>query len=105
MKTFPNILNVENKDNFNEIYYNRVLCYLRRDLYEHILCNSENSYFDLDKFTRPYKITEEQLINMTKTVMKELEELSWKCKLSFQDTGLFIYSSEKPPVSCWEDDL
>jgi hypothetical protein len=34
-------------------------------------------------------------------VIKELEGLGWKCALSFNDTGLFIYSTVNKPSSCW----
>jgi len=36
---------------------------------------------------------------------EELEELGWKCKKSFGQTALFIYSTENPPPSCWDDSL
>ena len=109
MKEFPNILNVKNKDSFPEIHYNRVSCYLRKSIYEHIISNDENSYFDLEKFGRIHfkdqKNREELLNKLIINVQKELGKLGWKCKCSFRGTALFIYSSEKPPASCWDDGL
>jgi hypothetical protein len=109
MKEFPNILNVKNKESFHEIHYNRVLCYLRKSIYEHIISHDENNYFDLEKFGRLYfknqKNREELINNLSITVQKELEKLGWKCKCSFMGTALFIYSSDKPPASCWDDGL
>lgn len=101
MKEFPSILDVKYKDNFPDAYYNRVLFYLRRDIYEHIISEDENNYFDLEKFQIKYKLSTENRDKMGQQIIKELEKLGWKCKLSFGDTGLFIYSSENPPKSCW----
>ena len=107
MRHFPEIISPKNKKKFPEYKYNRVLCYLRRDLYEHILENNENNYFDLDQFYRKYKYKNntDVISKMTGQIIKELQQLGWKCKLSFGDTGLFIYSSDKPPPSCWNGDF
>jgi hypothetical protein len=108
MKGFPLILNVNNKDNFEKQYYDTVLCYLRKALYEHIISNDENNYFDLEKFYFLYfkdkKNIQEILKNLSKVVIVELENIGWKCKVSFGGTALFIYSS-KIPSSCWDDEL
>lgn len=101
MKEFPYNLNVTIKEHFPEVYYNRVLCYLRRDVYEHIIREDENSYFDLQKFQTKYKISTENRDKMSEKIMKELDKLGWKCKLSFGDTAMFIYSTEDVPKSCW----
>ena len=103
MKEFPSILNVANKDEFPDIQYNRVLCYLRKNIYEHVIREDENSYFDLEKFQKIQKITVENRDKMATTVIEELVVLGWKCKLSYGSTALFIYSSENPPASCWDD--
>ena len=100
MKEFPHTLDVNNKDNFPKIYYKRILYYFRRDIYEHIIREDENNYFDLEKFQKQYKLTVENRDKMAKIIIEELETLGWKCKLSFGDTGLFCYSDEKPK-SCW----
>lgn len=109
MKEFPNILNTKHKDSFSELHYNRVLCYLRKAVYEHIISHDENSYFDLEKFGRLHfkerKNREELVIKLSLVIQKELEKLGWKCKCSFGGTALFIFSSEKPPASCWDDGL
>ena len=34
-------------------------------------------------------------------VTNELIALGWNCKYSYNDTGLFIYSTDTPPPSCW----
>lgn len=103
MKSLPQELHCKNKINFKDINYDRILGMFRQQIYEHIINRKdENDYFALDvfetKFLKEYPNTIE---TMTKTIIKELELLEWKCKLSFGDTGLFIYSTEKPPRSCW----
>lgn len=105
MKEFPDKLTPENKDIFCNYRYNRILAYLRKEITELILIGDENSYFELDKFARNYKVEPNDMLSMTKTISGELESLGWKLKTSFGGTGLFIYSSEKPPSSCYEDEL
>lgn len=103
MKIFSSILNIKNKENFENIRYNRTLCYLRRDIYEHIISHDENSYFDIGKFDKNHYNDMKISLKMTDTIIKELTNLGWKCKISFGQTALFIYSTEKPPVNCWDD--
>lgn len=109
MKEFPSLLNVNNKKNFPKLFYNRYLCYLRRDIYEHMIrwtdLKSENNYFELDRFQRDNKIPNDLFKKMRNVIIKELQTLGWKCKLSYADTGLFIFSSESPPPSCWDGEF
>lgn len=109
MKDFPTILNVSEKKRFPEIYYNRVVCYLRKAIYEHIISHDENSYFDLEQFCRTHynEHTEKEnmISKLSETIIPEIKNLGWKCKLSFGGTALFIYSTDKPPPSCWDDGL
>jgi hypothetical protein len=102
MREFSSKLNVQNKERFAEIYYDRLKCYLRRDIYEHVLHKDENDYFSLDDFNRKYNNIDlvKKAIN---EIIPELEALGWKCKSSFGGTALFIYSTETPPPSCWEE--
>jgi hypothetical protein len=105
MNCFPTVLKAENKEIFKEIYCDVVLCSFRERVYCHILLEDENNYFDLDIIKKTYKLTDEQHLNITDTIIQELEELGWKCKKSFGQTALFIYSTENPPPSCWDDSL
>jgi hypothetical protein len=105
MKIFPSILNVKNNKNFEKIHYTRTLCYLRRDIYNHIISHEENNYFDLGKFNENNHKDMKISLEMIRTIIKELTDLGWKCKLSFGETALFIYSSDKTPASCWDDGL
>lgn len=109
MKEFPNILSVKNKDSFPYIYYNRVLCYFRKEIYEHVISHDENSYYDLEnfgrKFFKDHKDRVDLVNKLSASIVDELVNLGWKCKLSFGGTALFIYSTENPPPSCWDDGL
>ena len=106
MKEFPSIINVNNKNKFQEVYYKRMLCYLRRKIYEHIIKEDENNYFDLDTFCSSYGIKDmKEMEKMIKILSEELNRFGWKCKVSFGGTALFIYSSKNPPPSCWDDGL
>ena len=101
MKSFPENINAKNKDKFPALLYERAKCYLRRNLYEHILKEEEKSYFCLDKFSKEWINDIEKTKDLVKEIIPELEKLGWKCKLSYNDTGLFIYSTQEPPTNCW----
>jgi hypothetical protein len=103
MKNFPSKLKVENKVSFEQLNYDRNKCYLRRDIYEHVISHEEKDYFSLDDFNR--KINDIVTVRkMVEELIPELEVLGWKCKLAFGGTGLFIYSTDTPPANCWAED-
>jgi len=100
MKNFPNKLKVENKENFEQYNYDRTIAYIRRDIYEFMIeRKNENVYFDFDKYQRNKKIIE----TIIETIIKELLNIGWKCKISFGGTALFIYSTDIQPSSCYDD--
>ena len=101
MKEFPKSLNAKYKEKFREIHYNRIKCYLRKSLYEHIISHEEKDYFSLDEFNSKFNIPIELTQKILESIIPEIEKLGWKCTLSFGNTGLFIYSEEKPS-NCWE---
>ena len=108
MKEFPNRMRVENKDKFPKLFYDRHLCYLRRDIFEHLLSRNgdENDYFTLDDWCSEHLKNRKDLMGeMRDTIIREIEETGWKCKLSFMGSAIFIYSTENPPSSCYEDGL
>lgn len=102
MREFPSKLNVKNKETFTALHTERVKCYLRRDIFEHIISNEESDYFSLDKFNEKYDDLE-LVKRLVRELIPELELLGWTCQCSFGDTGLFIYSDEKPK-NCWEEE-
>lgn len=101
MKEFPDSLNVSNKDKFPKLAYERWKCYLRRDLYEHILSHKPEDYFSLDKFNSERVENMDITRRLINDLIPELESFGWTCTLSFGGTGLFIYTDEKP-ANCWE---
>jgi len=97
MKRFPDTLHVKNKKNFSKINYERVKCYLRRDLYDHIIRYEEKDYFELDRFDKERLNDVNLMEKMTKELIVELEKLGWTCNTSYGKTGLFIYHGDPPP--------
>jgi hypothetical protein len=103
MNCFPNTIHSDNQSSFEEINYERVLSLFRQEVYELLLKRKDdNEYIDLDSFAARYcnrKV--KTVMKMTDQICSELKNLGWNTKLSFGDTGLFIYSTENPPISCW----
>jgi hypothetical protein len=105
MKEFPDCLQAENTESFGRYRYERTLCCLRGDIYEHMLRGDENNYFDMENFARSAEISSEETNSLLKTIMTELVKRGFKCKLCFGSTGLFIYSTPDPPASYYPDGL
>lgn len=105
MKEFPNRFKPENKENFSKYHCERNIAYMRRDIFELVIRGDENNYFDIDKFARNRSLNKNEIEYILKIVMDELKKLGWNVKTSFGGTGLFIYSSEEPPPSCYVDEL
>jgi len=102
MKLFPKELNVANKATFPTLFYERTKCYLRRDIYEHMISKPENDYFAINTFNEQKVNNLELTKKMVQEIIPELEALGWKCQLAFGQTGLFIYSDKKP-ANCYDD--
>ena len=103
MNEFPDHLNPENKHNFSQLKYDKNLSTMRDNIFDIILTGDENNYFEIDNFSRIYKLKKIQVDKMVLTITKELESLGWKIKKSFGGTGLFIYSTDFLPSSCFEE--
>ena len=100
MDKFPDYLNVSQKDNFKKIKYKRLEDIFREDIFIHLINRKdENEYIDLDKYYSNFDKNE--IAKIFYKIRDEIHGLGWKTKLSFGDTGLFIYSTENPPTSCW----
>ena len=94
--------NDEVSKKFEKMNYDRLTKELRNDIYNLIISRiDENEYFDIELFGRSHNYKNKNLEKMVSLVRNELESMGWKTKLSFGDTGLFIYSTEKEPSSCW----
>ena len=100
MQKIPIELHSNNKINFLELRYKDITETIQKDICHFLIHRKdENEYVDLDKYYIKYgKI---DTISIIEDIIKELNILNWKTKLSFGDTGLFIYSSEELPKSCW----
>jgi hypothetical protein len=103
MDSFPHYMNAKNIGSFTSINVARVTSIFRQEIYKTLLTRKdENVYIDLDIFRIKYCNNKTPIIlEILEEITPELHELGWKTKLSFGDTGLFIYSTDEPPVSCW----
>jgi hypothetical protein len=101
MKEFPKHLNAKYRERFPELYYNRIKCYARKTIYEHIISHEAKDYYSLDEFNTSFHTGMEMTQKIIRELIPELEKLGWTCKLSFGDTGLFIYTGDKPE-NLWE---
>lgn len=62
----------------------------------------ENSYLDLDKYYAQFKSNNGIVSKVVTEIQEYLQNvLQWKTALGFGNTGLFIYSTEELPKSCW----
>lgn len=105
MKEFSNDISVTNQHNFSHLFFQRMLCYLRRDIYEHILKNDESDYFDIDIWCRNrLKNDTETMKKMIDVIVNELSQKGWTCKITFGSSALFIFA-KNPPVNYFEDGL
>lgn len=102
MKSFPQELNIKNKDKFNKYFIRRLKCYLRKDIYEHMLNSQETDYYCISKFNHENGVKDKTITDsLLQDIILELEELGWNCKIGFGGTGLFIYSTDEPPNTFW----
>jgi len=103
MDSLPNNIHANNQESFQKINYERLVSLFRQEVYESLLKRKDdNEYIDLDGFTaRHFNRKLNTVMKIVEQVCCELKILGWNTKLSFGDTGLFIYSSDKQPKSCW----
>ena len=101
MLNFPNEISPVNNVNFKNLNKDRLLSSLRKDIYNLIISRKdENEYYELDIFEMTYSC-KEYMNELIRQIIIDLNELGWKTQVSFGDTGLFIYSTDEPPRSCW----
>ena len=106
MKEFPSCFSVEHKAEFSRLNYDRLKCYLRRDIYEFVVGRkTEDDYFSIDEFNQNRVHDLDLCKKMLAEIILEIQAKGWKCCTSFGDTGLYIFSTEDPPstfVNCKE---
>ena len=101
MDKFPLNINPIHKDTFQKIRYENNLSILRQEIYNFILQGKEDDFFDFVIFDKKINKDMKTTKAMCEQIITELHELGWKTKLSYGNTGLFIYSSENPPSNAW----
>lgn len=103
MISFTGDIHVRNISNFQHLNIERIACLLRQEIHDLLLTRKdENVYVDLDIFLMKHCNRKACLLeNIVKDIRDELHNLGWNTKLGFGETGLFIYSTEIPPTSCW----
>jgi hypothetical protein len=101
MKKFLIKMNVKNKDSFESYRNDYLKCKLREEIYRHVISKKEEDYFSLDGFSKTQECNIQLTQKLVETLIPEIEKMGWKCKLSFGNTGLFIYSTDEPPKNCW----
>ena len=91
--TFIQNISVSTSGNFKEKHKQYILQKFRKDIYDFLISRtSEEDYMDLtSNKDRDFCI---------EIVGEELSLAGWKWKLSFGDTGLFIFK-ENIPKMCW----
>lgn len=101
MNTFPQELNISNKDSFSSLLFSENLKTLRNELYNFMIRGNETDFYDLDTFNRKYVKDINETHKMVDMLCQELNELGWKTYLGFGGTGLYIYSTEEKPKNAW----
>lgn len=112
MKSFPDLIHVNNVDTFATLHYERVKAYLRRDIYELIISNPYDytngqiaDTFSINGLDRKYRMSVEVLQKMLVELAQELEQLGWAYEIVYGHTAIFIFPpGNKPPNCCWSAD-
>ena len=90
--TFINLI-TNNQEIFVKLNLQRLCKELRQNIYIFLISRkSEEDFFDITRHTKDSECLE--------IIYKELEIAGWKHRLSYGDTGLFIYR-ENVPKNCW----
>jgi hypothetical protein len=101
MNTFPEELNVVNKESFCDLLFKENLKIMRNELYNFIINGNEQDFYDLDTFNRKYIKNINKTHEMVDILSNELKNLGWNTYLGFGGTGLYIYSTEEKPKNAW----
>ncbi len=103
MKEFPPCFTVNNSDKFKDYFYNRNLCYLRRNVYEHVIKGNINDPFDITDFNEKFVNNIDTTLDMIKNICEELNSRGWRCSLAYGNSSLYIYQEGKKPLWCGEE--
>jgi hypothetical protein len=101
MKKFPAFLVPTNRNEFAHHYRMILTETLRKKIYKHILTHKEADYFSLEEANESVKN-----LSLVQEIVSELKDeliqLGWKCNFAHGNTALFIFSSDSPPINCWQ---
>lgn len=92
MNEFPHDL-VPNNKRLLAMQYNHVLGLLRQEVFECVVSNNPDNFYDLYSFKYHTHVNFKAMIAQ---VRAELEKLGWTTKLAYGETALFIYDSVEP---------
>ncbi len=100
MKNFPSRLTPNNIPSFESYYDKRLLCYLRRKIYEWMISpdfyENNNRCFSLQDLDSPIPISSDSKDDID-VIIKELNSLGWKTRLAYGNSALFIYKEDENP--------
>jgi len=86
----------QDSNKISDFRYEKYMNQFRNSIFQFLIDRkNENDYFNLDPFTNLEKFE-----FMLHEVLTDIQKIGWKTKLSFNDTGLFIYTNEVPKT-CW----
>lgn len=83
-------------EKISELRYEKKIKQFRDDIFTFLVNRkNEDDYFNLD----PY-LNDPKYELMLHEILTDIQRIGWKTKLSFNDTGLFIFKNEVPKT-CW----
>ena len=96
-----------NKPRFKTLFQTLQQSKFESTVFEFILGRqSENDFFDIDLWRKTYLYNnKEMMTNILDEMYKKLDSTGWKHKTVYKGGGLFIYSTETQPPSCFDDSL
>lgn len=74
---------------------------MKKHIFQLMLEERENDFFDLDRFNRDYVQDTSLTLHIVAEIREELHALGWKTHLGFGDTGLYVYSTEELPAGVY----
>lgn len=108
MKKFPTFLKIKSSNkpieelskNLQEHYIETILKpRIREAICDFIIANSlQANYFNFYEHVSE-QITLQTVQIVVGSLQKELESIGWKTKLAYGNTGMFIYSTNDPPIT------
>jgi len=99
MREFPEKFQPIFLPQFSTFRFDRVQCYLRQDIYEHVLKGDSEDPFDLEIFRVKYELKKEDLNKMVENLTKEMTIKKWGVSKGLGGTTLYVFDPSKPPAT------